>query len=68
MDNIYDFSKCFVFPINDYDGRERKERIIYNGDNYLVKFRNNATGKTDLFSSQTNNVFSEYASCIWASN
>lgn len=63
MDNIYDFSECFVFPINDYDGRERKERIIYNGDNYLMKFRNNATGKTDLFSSQTNNIFSEYVGC-----
>ena len=59
MDKIYDFSDCFVFPINDYQGRDRKEKIIYNNEIYLMKFRNSAKFKTDLNSSQTNNVFSE---------
>ena len=63
MDKIYDFSDCFVFPINDYKGRDRKEKIIFNGDTYLMKFRNSSNKQTNLNSPQTNNIFSEYIGC-----
>ena len=63
MDKIYDFSDCFVFPINDYTGRDRKEKIIFDGDTYLMKFRNSPKRQTSLNSPQTNNIFSEYIGC-----
>lgn len=63
MSKLIDFSNCVRFPINNYGGNDKKEKIIYNNENYLLKFRNPNKKKSDLFSSESNNIFSEYICC-----
>ncbi len=62
-DIVYDFSDCFVFPVNNYSGADIKERIKFQGENYLMKFRRTSRQKNGLTSLYTNNIFSEYIGC-----
>lgn len=58
---MIDFSNCLELP-NNYGGSEQKKKLVYNGENYLVKFPDPVRQKNNPLS-YMNNQFSEYIGC-----
>ena len=56
--NIIDFTNCIQLPCN-YGGSEKKKKILYDGEEYLLKFPDPSREKNKPISYK-NNVFSEY--------
>lgn len=58
---MIDFTKCEEL-INNYLGSEKKKRILYNNEIYLLKFPDPVREKNNSLS-YVNNQFSEYIGC-----
>ncbi len=58
---MIDFTNCRELP-NNYGGSEQKKKLVYNGENYLVKFPDPVRQK-NIPLSYINNQFSEYIGC-----
>lgn len=59
--NVVDFTNT-IEKICEYGGSEKKKKIIYNGEIYLLKFPD-PIRKRNMPISYINNVFSEYIGC-----
>lgn len=55
---MIDFTNCVELP-NNYGGSEQKKKLVYNGENYLVKFPDPVRQKNNPLS-YMNNQYSEY--------
>lgn len=58
---MIDFTNCVELP-NNYGGSEQKKKLVYNGENYLVKFPDPVRQKNNPLS-YMNNQYSEYIGC-----
>lgn len=58
---MIDFTKCKEL-LNDYGGSEKKKKLLYEGEVYLVKFPDPVRQKNNPLS-YMNNQFSEYIGC-----
>lgn len=61
MDKVINFSDSKIIP-RAYGGSNKKFRVLYNGEYYMLKFTEEHIRKTNLSSSHENNVVSEYIS------
>ena len=58
---VIDFTNS-IEKVCEYGGSEKKKKIIYNGEVYLLKFPD-PIRKKNMPLSYINNVFSEYIGC-----
>jgi hypothetical protein len=56
---IIDFTNAKL-GYRDYGGSDSKLSIVYQGENYMLKFPEEKTKNMDIQTSEANNVFSEY--------
>lgn len=61
MDKIIDFSNSPIIP-RTLGGSDKKFRVLYNNEYYMLKFTEEHIKKTDLSTSHENNAISEYLS------
>ena len=61
MDKLYDFTYCKP-SYRDYGGSDRKFGIVFNNDNYMIKFSEKHEKKDDFTTSYLNKPTSEYIS------
>lgn len=61
MDKVIDFSNSTIVP-RTLGGSDKKFRVLFNGEYYMLKFTEEHAKKTDLSTSHENNAISEYLS------
>ena len=59
--NVIDFTNCIEL-INDFGGSEKKKKIIYNNEIFMIKFPDPIREENNDLS-YVNNTFSEYIGC-----
>ena len=61
MDRVVDFTGCKRI-FRNLGGTDRKFIVQYEGKNYMLKFPDERVPRTDMTTSHTNNITSEYVS------
>ena len=61
MDKIIDFTNA-PDGFRDYGGSDSKLSKIYNGEYYMIKYADERIKKTEIDTSESNSIFSEYIS------